>query len=171
MAVMFAYIAGSPFVFIELYGVSPSHYGWLFGLNAFGLIAGSQWNARLLRRHAPGWVLDRGLKVLVAATAALLVVDSWAPPVLAWRLAPLFVAVGSLGLIMPNSAALAMRGQAARAGVASSLLGFIQFVTFGLGAAVVSALQDGSARAMTVTMLVSALVAWGVNLGFARQRT
>ena len=69
MAVMFAYIAGSPFVFIELYGVSPSHYGWLFGLNAFGLIAGSQWNARLLRRHAPGWVLDRGLKVLVAATA------------------------------------------------------------------------------------------------------
>ena len=170
MAVMFAYIAGSPFVFIDLYGVSPSHYGWLFGLNAFGLIAGSQWNARLLRRHAPGWVLDRGLKVLVAATVALLMVDSWAPPVLAWRLVPLFVAVGSLGLIMPNSAALAMGGQGARAGVASSLLGFVQFVTFGLGAAVVSALQDGSARAMTVTMLVSASVAWAVHLGFARQR-
>ena len=36
MAVMFAYIAGSPFVFIDLYGVSPSHYGWLFGANALG---------------------------------------------------------------------------------------------------------------------------------------
>lgn len=170
MAVMFAYIAGSPFVFIDLYGVAPSQYGWLFGLNAFGLIAGSQWNARLLRRHAPAWVLDRGLKVLVAATVALFVIDAWAPPVLAWRLVPLFVAVGSLGLIMPNSAALAMAGQGARAGVASSLLGFVQFVTFGVGAAVVSALQDGSARAMTVTMLASAWVAWGLYLVFARPR-
>ncbi|MFA5678652.1 MAG: multidrug effflux MFS transporter, partial [Pseudomonas sp.] len=30
MAGMFAYIAGSPFIFIELYGVPAEHYGWLF---------------------------------------------------------------------------------------------------------------------------------------------
>jgi len=169
MAVMFAYIAGSPFVFIDLYGVSPAHFGWLFGLNAFGLIAGSQWNARLLRRHAPEGVLSRGLGLLVVATLVLFAVDAWAAPVLAWRLAPLFVAVASLGLVMPNAAALAMQGQGARAGVASALLGSLQFVTFGLGAAMVSALQDGSARAMTGTMLACGLLAWGLHHSFPRR--
>jgi len=38
IAGMFAYIAGSPFVFIKLYGVPAEHYGWLFGTNAAGFI-------------------------------------------------------------------------------------------------------------------------------------
>src|SRR5690606_40768890 len=52
MAGMFAYIAGSPFVFIELYGVPAEHYGWLFGCNAAGFILVSQMNARLLDRKS-----------------------------------------------------------------------------------------------------------------------
>ncbi|MFT3767677.1 MAG: multidrug effflux MFS transporter [Minicystis sp.] len=51
---MFAYISGSPFVLIELFHVSPQRYGWIFGANAFGLIAGSQINHRLLARRSPG---------------------------------------------------------------------------------------------------------------------
>ena len=46
MAGMFAYIAGSPFVFIKLYGVPAEHYGWLFGSNAAGFILVAQLNAR-----------------------------------------------------------------------------------------------------------------------------
>jgi DHA1 family bicyclomycin/chloramphenicol resistance-like MFS transporter len=38
VAGMFAYIAGSPFVFIELYGIPAEHFGWLFGSNAVGFI-------------------------------------------------------------------------------------------------------------------------------------
>ena len=45
IAGMFAYIAGSPFVFIELYGVPAEHYGWLFGSNALGFILVAQLNA------------------------------------------------------------------------------------------------------------------------------
>lgn len=41
---MFAYIAGSPFVFIELYGIPKIYYGWIFGLNAMGLVIASQIN-------------------------------------------------------------------------------------------------------------------------------
>src|SRR5690606_28823272 len=36
---MFAYISASPFVFMEKYGLSETQYGWVFGVNAFGLIA------------------------------------------------------------------------------------------------------------------------------------
>ena len=42
IAGMFAYIAGSPFVFIKLYGVPAEHYGWLFGTNAAGFILMAQ---------------------------------------------------------------------------------------------------------------------------------
>jgi DHA1 family bicyclomycin/chloramphenicol resistance-like MFS transporter len=38
-AAMFAYISGSPFVFIELNGVAPEQFGFFFGANALGLIA------------------------------------------------------------------------------------------------------------------------------------
>ncbi|HAJ36966.1 MAG TPA: Bcr/CflA family drug resistance efflux transporter, partial [Chloroflexi bacterium] len=47
-AAMFAYISGSPFVFIELNGVPPAQFGLFFGANAFGLIAASQLNRWLL---------------------------------------------------------------------------------------------------------------------------
>ena len=49
---MFAYIAGSPTVLIEYYGIAPQHYGWVFGSNALGLITASQLNARMLQRHS-----------------------------------------------------------------------------------------------------------------------
>jgi DHA1 family bicyclomycin/chloramphenicol resistance-like MFS transporter len=64
---MFAYIAGSPFVFITLHHVPASRYGLYFGLNALGLIAASQLNARLLRRHDASHLLARAL----TATAGL----------------------------------------------------------------------------------------------------
>mgnify|MGYP006167453409 CR=1 FL=1 len=53
IAGMFAYIAGSPFVFIELYGVPAEHYGWLFGSNAAGFVIMAQVNARLVLRGGP----------------------------------------------------------------------------------------------------------------------
>lgn len=55
MAGMFAYIAGSPFVFIKLYGVPAEHYGWLFGSNAAGFILVAQINARLLAKRGPAF--------------------------------------------------------------------------------------------------------------------
>ncbi|WP_122560287.1 MFS transporter, partial [Pseudomonas viridiflava] len=59
IAGMFAYIAGSPFVFIQLYGVPAEHYGWLFGSNAAGFILVVQVNARLLSKHGPAFLLSR----------------------------------------------------------------------------------------------------------------
>jgi MFS transporter, DHA1 family, multidrug resistance protein len=64
MAGMFAYISGSPFVFIELFGVPPNRFGWLFGANALGFVISSQINGRLVRRFEP-------LKLLKAANLVL----------------------------------------------------------------------------------------------------
>lgn len=169
MSAMFAYIAGSPFVFIELYGVPATHFGFLFGLNAVGLIGGSQLNARLLKSVNPERILHWGLFMLMASTLVLLAAGSSGTTQLAWLLAPLFVAIASLGLVMPNAAALALRGQAARAGVASALLGSLQFLIFGIAAAAVSVMHDGTALPMTGTMAVCGLGAWWVHRRIRRR--
>ncbi|MNE99710.1 Bicyclomycin resistance protein [compost metagenome] len=35
----YAFITGSPFVYITYFGVDPQHYGWLFAVNIVGLSA------------------------------------------------------------------------------------------------------------------------------------
>ena len=72
MGGMFAYISGSPFVLMGLYGLSEQQYAMVFGLNAFGLIAASQLNGWWLRRLCPNEALQRSYWIPAAAGLALL---------------------------------------------------------------------------------------------------
>ena len=111
IAGMFAYIAGSPFVFIKLYGVPAEHYGWVFGSNAAGFILVAQLNARLLARRGPAFLLSRTVWVYVAAALTLLGVAALRTQALWPLLIPLFICIASLGCILPNTSACAMAGQ------------------------------------------------------------
>ncbi|MDP3845304.1 MAG: Bcr/CflA family multidrug efflux MFS transporter [Pseudomonas sp.] len=159
MAGMFAYIAGSPFVFIELYKVPAQSYGWLFGSNAAGFILFAQINSRLLRRHGPAYWLRRSVWVYLAGALVLLAI-SLAQPTQLWPLLlPLFVVVASLGCILPNASACAMAGQAAHAGSASALLGFIQFGLAAGASALVGALHNGTAQPLALVVSLCAALA------------
>lgn len=152
IAGMFAYIAGSPFVFIKLYGVPAEHYGWLFGTNAAGFILVAQINARLLAKRGPAFLLVRAVWLYLAAGLVLLGVAALRPTQLWPLLVPLFVCIASLGCIIPNAAACAMSGQGARAGSASALMGCLQFSVAAGAAALVGLLHDGSAVPMTLVI-------------------
>lgn len=159
IAGMFAYIAGSPFVFIKLYGVPAEHYGWLFGTNAAGFILVAQVNARLLAKRGPAFLLARAVWLYLAAGLVLLGVAAPRPAQLWPLLVPLFVCIASLGCIIPNASACAMSGQGARAGSASALMGCLQFSVAAGAAALVGLLHDGSAIPMALVIsLCGALV-------------
>jgi DHA1 family bicyclomycin/chloramphenicol resistance-like MFS transporter len=154
---LFAYISGSSFVLQGIYGVSPQLYSVLFALNGFGLIAGSQVNARLVGRFGPALLLRRGLMAIVVSAAALLAVvvagglGVWAV------LIPMFVIVSSLSFVLPNSTALALADHAAVAGTASALLGVMQFSVGALVAPLVGAGGTDSAVPMAAIMTAVAL--------------
>ncbi len=168
MAGMFAYIAGSPFVFIELYKVPAQSYGWLFGSNAAGFILFAQINSRLLRRHGPAYLLRRSVWVYLAGALVLLAV-SLAQPAQLWPLLlPLFVVVASLGCILPNASACAMAGQAAHAGSASALLGFMQFGLAAGASALVGVLHNGTAQPLALVVSLCAALAVTCALVTAR---
>lgn len=159
IAGMFAYIAGSPFVFIKLYGVPAEHYGWLFGTNAAGFILMAQVNARLLVKRGPAWLLARAVWMYLGAALALLTLAAFRPTQLWPLLVPLFLCISSLGCIIPNASACAMSGQGGRAGSASALMGCVQFSVAAGAAALVGVLHDGSAVPMALVIsLCGALV-------------
>ena len=68
---MFAYIAGSPFVLIQLHGIPAEHFGWVFGLNALGFVVASQVNARLLKTRGITWLLHHAIWLPALAGAVL----------------------------------------------------------------------------------------------------
>ena len=168
MAGMFAYIAGSPFVFIKLYGVPAEHYGWLFGSNAAGFILVAQINARLLAKRGPAFLLSRMVWVYLAAGLTLLGVSALHTAQLWPLLIPLFICIASLGCIIPNASACAMSGQGARAGSASALLGCIQFGVAAGAASLVGVLHDGTA--MPMAMVISLCGVLAVTIAVATRR-
>ena len=161
MAGMFAYIAGSPFVFIELYGVPAEHYGWLFGSNAAGFVIMAQVNARLVLRGGPALWLRRMVLVYLASGLCLLALALWQPVQLWPLLIPLFICVASLGCVLPNATACAMAGQGRHAGSASGLLGSMQFSVAASASALVAFLHDGSAMPMALVIALCGAAACG----------
>ena len=168
MAGKFAYIAGSPFVFIKLYGVPAEHYGWLFGSNAAGFILVAQINARLLAKRGPAFLLSRMVWVYLAAGLTLLAISSLHTEQLWPLLIPLFICIASLGCIIPNASACAMSGQGARAGSASAMLGCLQFSVAAAAAWLVGLLHDGSA--MPMAMVISLCGVLAVSIAVATRR-
>ncbi len=156
---MFAYISGSAFVFIEVFHVPPQRFGLFFGANAFGLIVVSQLNSRLLRRFRAEHVL-RGALMTFAASGVLLVVTSATGVGGLWGVAlPLFVCISSLGCSFPNATAAAMAPFGDRAGLASALMGTLQFSVAAIAGAAVGQLHDGTAVPMAVVIAACGITA------------
>ena len=151
MSGVFAYIAGSPFVMIELYHVPKAYYGWVFGINAFGLIAASQINARLLSRFA----FDRMLRCALGTmffTGLMLLGLALFDNDYRLVLPTLFVFVASIGFVGPNYTSGALNQHGARAGSASALLGAFQFGLAMLASLAVSHWHNGTAVPMMAVM-------------------
>lgn len=157
---MFAYIAGSAFVFIDLHHVDPEHYGYFFGANAAGLIAASQLNRLLVGRFTAIQVLGAATSIAALSALALLAVAFTGAGGLWGIVVTLFLFVSSLGILGPNSTALALERHGPRAGLASGVLGSLQFAIAALAAAAVSAMQAHDAVPMGLVVAATACLSW-----------
>lgn len=167
-AEMFAYIAGSSFVTQDLYGVSSQTFALIFGLNALGLTACSQVNGALVGRLGPRRLLSIGLGLGAAGGLTLLAVVVAGGIGLAGILPCLFVAVSSIGLVLPNATALALADYPHVAGSASALVGVTQFLVGAAIAPLVGIAGTRSALPMGIAMAALGLGAVGVLAASAR---
>lgn len=158
MALM-AYISASPFVFQELMGLDERGSGLLFALNSVALMTSSTVNARVVPHRGPRSMLRLGLSVLTLAVSALgLLVLVGAPA--ASLGVPLFVLVGSMGLVFGNAVALAIEQARSVAGTASAVIGFGQFVGGAAVAPVVGLRPEAVATLLALVTGVAVTLAW-----------
>jgi DHA1 family bicyclomycin/chloramphenicol resistance-like MFS transporter len=167
MAGLFAYLEGSPLVFIELNHVSADRFGLFFGLIAVGLIGASQINGFLVRRVHPGSILRVVLFISAASGIALFASQMAQIGGFPGLLALLFLSISCLGFASPNATALAMAPHGKIAGNASAMLGCLQFAIGGAGGMLVSGLDNGTSIPMVSVIAAGSCLALGINLALA----
>jgi MFS transporter, DHA1 family, multidrug resistance protein len=168
-AAFFAYLSASSFVTQRVYGATPVLFSILFSINAVGMLVGSQANGLLLARRSPRWLLAAGLCTAALAGVALLGVTAVGGLGLVGLATPLFLFVGSLGFILPDSTALALSLHPDVAGSASAYFGTLR-LTLGAAATPLVGIGGGvSAMPMAVVIAVSAVAALVVFVAIARR--
>ena len=154
---LYAYIAGSPYVFMKLYGVTEQQYGWIFAIIAAGLIIASQLNTLMLRKYSSEQIVRVALFGQSLAGIALLlgalfnVLGLYSTVVLIW------IFLGTQGFTFPNASALSIAPFSKNAGTASALMGAIQLGIGALTTGLVSLWTDQSEIPMTTVMCVCAV--------------
>lgn len=151
MAALFAYVAGSTFVFQDQYGLSEQQFALVFAIGAVGLIGATQLNVRLLRRWTSQQILSGALLAGLAGGLVLLVLAATGIGGLTGVLLPLWFVLAMVGLTMPNAPAIALSRHGEAAGTAAALLGAVQCGVGALAAPVVGMLgNDAAAMAIVV---------------------
>ncbi|EJL1490709.1 multidrug effflux MFS transporter [Salmonella enterica] len=141
---VYAFISGSPFVYITYFHVDPQHYGWLFAVNIVGVMGLSAVNRRLVQRHPletllKGAVLIAAIASLVLAVATKLNVGGIALIALA-----MFILFSMNGIIAATATAAALDAAPNAAGSASALIGSLQYGSGIISSLLLAMFSDGT---------------------------
>ncbi|MFI5939530.1 multidrug effflux MFS transporter [Streptomyces uncialis] len=173
-AALFAYVSASPFVVQEIYGASPQTFSLLFGVNSVGLVIVGQINGRLLvGRVSLDKAVGVGLAVIGLASVALLLLTAgvFGKAGLFPVAAALFVLMSAMGLVLPNTNALALFRAGHAAGSASALIGTSSFLIGAVASPLVGIAGEHTAVPMAVVQLTAALAAALAFLTLSRPHT
>ncbi|MBS0538427.1 MAG: Bcr/CflA family multidrug efflux MFS transporter [Proteobacteria bacterium] len=164
---LMSFLSGSPFVFIERYGIAPRLYGVIFG----GMVAFMTIGSLLNARFAPKFGADRILRYAVIVPAVcgssalvLGLIEARYGTIGMWPFLLCFgPQIATISMIAPNSTALALQRYPHMAGTASSLMGVIQFGMGALFGAVVGQTLDGTIAPMTMAMGLAGMLCFAAN--------
>jgi len=150
----YAFIAGSPFVYITYYGVGTQYYGGLFAVNLLGVIGLSFVNRTLVKKVD----LDTLLRIAtVIAMMAMIVLA-----LLVWFkiggiysiVITVFIFFSMNAMIAASATAAALDGVPELAGSASALIGSLQYGSGIISSILLARLSDGTPWTMAWIMAV-----------------
>ncbi|MBF7053429.1 Bcr/CflA family multidrug efflux MFS transporter [Halomonas sp. KAO] len=159
---LFAFVTASPFLYLEHFGLTPSLYPLVFGVNVVIMVAANRLNIRLLRWYTPLQNLRLGLGVQLVAGLGLALVVATGLESLVTMVPLIMLFAGTIGLVAPNAITSLLDRFPHMSATAAALQGSIQFSCGALAGVLVGAFEIDSAWPMVGTMLGATLLA---NLG------
>ncbi len=156
---LYAFISGSPYVFLEVFKVTEQHYGWVFAFVASGLIGSSQLNSLFLKRFKSEQIIRAALYFQSFVAFVLAAISILGFNELYSTILLIFLYLCCQGFIFPNASALSMASFGHNAGNASALMGFIQMSLGALMSAMVSVFHNESTLPMTGVMAFCSILA------------
>lgn len=150
----YAFIVGSPFVYIEYYGIAPQHYGWLFALNILGIMTLSLLNRTLVRKRSLDSLLRTAALVAMFAGLLLALLVHWQIGSIFGVIVPIFILFSTNGIIAANATAAALDGVPQMAGSAAALIGSLQYGSGIISSLLLALFADGSPWTMTWVIAV-----------------
>jgi DHA1 family bicyclomycin/chloramphenicol resistance-like MFS transporter len=144
---LFTFITCSPVVFQRNFGGSPGEFSALFAVVSAGMVGATALNYALLKKFAPGKLLQVSLVLMVLAATALLAwtwlaqsggVAGGGRASVGIFVALLFATMSLGGMISPNATTLALAPCGQMAGAASALIGTVVFAAGGIGGTLAS---------------------------------
>ncbi|MCY8105371.1 Bcr/CflA family efflux MFS transporter [Bacillus mojavensis] len=152
----FAYVSGTPFVYQDIYGVSPQVFSILFGINGLAIITGSFMIGRFGGIIHEKSLLRMAVITAMIATAVLLTMTMIHGP-LAALVISIFVYMITIGMVLTSTFTLAMEKQGHRAGSASALLGMLPLLLGSIVSPLVG-IDETTAVPMGAIMFVTAVI-------------
>ena len=160
---IFIYIAAAPAFLVDLLGVSTWGFAWLFVPMISGIVLGAALSGRMAGRRSPLRTIRLGYAFIAAGAIVNVLTCLFAPPFVAWNVAPIMVyAIGS-SLAAPSAMLCLLDLFPSMRGLASSLQGFVQFSVAGVVAGTVAPILARSLTALAWGMAAFAaagFVAW-----------
>ncbi|MED3385016.1 Bcr/CflA family efflux MFS transporter [Bacillus subtilis] len=164
----FAYVSGTPFVYQDIYGVSPQIFSILFGINGLAIISGSFIIGRFGGIIHEKSLLRIAVITAVIATAVLLTMTMIHGP-LATLVISIFIYMITIGMVLTSTFTLAMEKQGHRAGSASALLGMLPLLLGSIVSPLVG-INETTAVPMGAIMFVTAVIGSLAFFGLTKER-
>lgn len=140
----YAFITGSPFVYITYFHIDPQHYGWLFAVNVVGLMGVSMVNRRLVHRYPLELLLKFAVIIATVAALILALCTQFEIGGIVMIILSVFVFFSMNGIIAATSTAAAMDTVPNMAGSASALIGSLQYGSGIISSLLLALFSDGT---------------------------
>lgn len=151
---LFAYISKAPGLFMDKYEMTESEFAILFGINASGLILGSQLNRFLLKRIRT-YELTLKISYILIFLSAILVFNAYSSQRFDVTVGSLYLILFLLGFQNPNTTALSLYPFIKKAGRASALIGSFKMIFGAIASYIISLFVDKNLMPMSIVILVS----------------
>ncbi len=154
---LFAFISGSPYVYIEYFGMAANHYGYFVAANSSVMIVLNIINAKYLYSYASTQKMIVA-SVLLSVVSLTMLISVFIKPSIIFIAISTATFIGLLGLISANAIAGALNSVKKHGGTVSALYGVTQFTLGAISSGIISAIVSDDANTMLIVMSIFGLL-------------